>query len=1100
MIATVKVPLLERKRTLVPSVQMISLTNSTAQILRQYLRDMQGTHSEIGKRERFSALLGSLYSNTREVSLYSQGAETSLRIQMPGREKRGSADTVYGSAVVEFEKNLKHTLKEAERQLREYVAGIWQGAPAAPRFLDAVATDGIIWRIYRPVLSHGAPVLPENISLELRREVQLGEDTLGDFYRWLDLFLFRGVNIEPSSENVQYDFGSASNLFGAGRSALRQAWTQGRRHPEALLAYETWCKYLTITYGKLSESTQAERDAETGEELSESEELFLRHTWLVSIARLMVWAALSGGKTDQPLRFVAASVFSGEFFQAKNLANLADKDFFHWIAGPDVEPILAPAWERVLDTLLTYNLSRMREDVLKGVYQQLIDPKDRHDLGEYYTPDWLCERIAAEMLPAEGYSSVLDPSCGSGSFLRAAIHHFVDNNPEQPPRERLTSVLANVKGIDIHPVAVTIARANYVLALGPLVSAARRPVQIPVYLADALFLPREVERKLFEQISGLEITFGPRRDERVFTLPEVMLGKADLFDDAIAGSTRVAEEHASTGRETRERLDTYLRRAVPAMEQLIQREQVVDALWRFTSDLSELIRDKQNSIWSFVIRNSYRPALLRYQFDVILGNPPWVAYRYVTDPEYQKEIKKRAVETYKIAPKSQKLFTQMELATVFLAHAMHSFAKPGGKLAFVMPRSVLSADQHQNLIQRKYSADFKLTGYWDLRGVTPLFNVPSCVLFAEQTKRIGVASDPMPAQIWTGRLPSRDAPWAQVAERFTVVEKQAGVIWLGGRSALSTETGAAGESRSSVYADLFRNGATIYPRNFYFVTVDGLEGTPDPERLYPCRTDEESARESKAPYRELRMRGSVEGRFLFSTALSRHVLPFVLLPPTPVVLPLEEVNGRYYTLTAQALQRKGFRDAAGWMERVDALWLAHRGGKVGQTATEWLDYSGKLTAQSPAHRHLVLYNAAGTNVSATYCDRQALPMRFVVDHVLYWAVFDQPEEAHYLTAILNTESVNEAIKPFQSMGLLGQRHVHKKLLEVPFPRYESTDPVHARLAAIGVLAHTRAQEAVDGAPMKRNANLARKRAYVRTACADLLNEADALVRTLLNLA
>ncbi len=526
---------------------------------------------------------------------------------------------------------------------------------------------------------------------------------------------------------------------------------------------------------------------------------------------------------------------------------------------------------------------------------------------------------------------------------------------------------------------------------------------------------------------------------------------------------------------------------------------MVDALWRFTDDLSELIRDKQNSIWSFVIRNSYRPALLRYQFDVILGNPPWVAYRYVTDPEYQKEIKKRAVETYKIAPKSQKLFTQMELATVFLAHSMHSFAKPGGKLAFVMPRSVLSADQHQNLIQRKYTADFKLTGYWDLRGVAPLFNVPSCVLFAEGTKQIGAASEAMPAQVWTARLPQRDAPWAQVAERFTVVGKQASVIWLGSRSALSTEIGAAGESRSGVYAKAFRQGATLVPRNFYFVTVDGLEGTPDPERLYPCRTDEENAREAKAPYKELRMRGSVEGQFLFSTALSRHVLPFVLLPPTPVVLPLEESNGRYYTVTAQALQRKGFRDAAGWMERVDALWEKHRGGKVRQTATEWLDYSGKLTAQSPAHRHLVLYNAAGTNVSATYCDRQALPMRFVVEHKLYWAAFEGPEEAHYLTAMLNSESVNEAIKPFQSMGLLGERDIEKKLLEVPFPRYNPADPVHARLAAVGALAHARAQDAVDGARLERNASLARRRAYVRTAVAEQLAEADALVRELLQL-
>ena len=157
---------------------MTSLTGTTAQTLRQYLRDIQSTHAEIGKRERFSALLGQLFQGAREVSLYAQGAEKSLHIQMPGREKRGSADTLYGSAVIEFERDLKRTHREAERQLREYVAAIWQSEPGVMRPLDAVATDGVIWRIYRPALASGKTLLPENISLDLRREIQLEEDTL----------------------------------------------------------------------------------------------------------------------------------------------------------------------------------------------------------------------------------------------------------------------------------------------------------------------------------------------------------------------------------------------------------------------------------------------------------------------------------------------------------------------------------------------------------------------------------------------------------------------------------------------------------------------------------------------------------------------------------------------------------------------------------------------------------------------------------------------------------------------------------------------------------------------------------------------------------
>lgn len=75
-------------------------------------------------------------------------------------------------------------------------------------------------------------------------------------------------------------------------------------------------------------------------------------------------------------------------------------------------------------------------------------------------------------------------------------------------------------------------------------------------------------------------------------------------------------------------------------------------------------------------------------------------------------------------------------------------------------KSVLSADQHTELRNRTYSASFKLTGYWDLYEVEPLFNVPACVLFAKQSVDRGDVSDKLPCVQWEGKLPQRDLPWA----------------------------------------------------------------------------------------------------------------------------------------------------------------------------------------------------------------------------------------------------------------------------------------------------------------------------------------------------
>lgn len=648
-----------------------TLEPRTREILRKYLREVRSLGNEAARRQRFSALIAELFPGTDAVTEFARGVEKRIRIRTATGERRGHADAYYGNAIIEFEKSLKATLSDAEEQLREYVSGSWPKTAENAGSLIAIASDGVNWRAYRSkLLRETREPRPEDIELDLLRDLKLSEDTLGDFWLWLTSVLFRLQQIEPTADRFQLDFGSWSPLYRQGIVALEKAWVRVSEEPEAKLAFETWQKYLTVTYGKLAESATPKKDLESGVEIAELEDLFLRHTYLSSIARLLIWAALSQGKAEKSLRDVAREVLTGEFFRSKRLANLVDDDFFHWVRHPQAEEALSGTWERILSHLLEYELSQLNQDVLKGIYQQLIDPKDRHDLGEYYTPDWLRERMVAELLPGQGYKALLDPSCGSGSFLRASIAHFIQHNEPGTDADKLRAILANVNGIDIHPVAVTISRATYVLALGPLVKAARKPIQIPVYLANSLFLPREVEENLYEPLRGVEVTFGEPKERRRVVMPQTLVHSPDLFDEAVAASTSVAEDHAKNQRETKTSLARHLARAVPELEKMLEYDAILNALWQFTTGLSELIGSRKNSIWSFIVRNSYRPAMFKQQFDIVIGNPPWLAYCFIADPEYQKEIKHCAVEQYRIAPKSQKLFTRMELATVFLAHCM----------------------------------------------------------------------------------------------------------------------------------------------------------------------------------------------------------------------------------------------------------------------------------------------------------------------------------------------------------------------------------------------------------------------------------------------
>lgn len=123
--------------------------------LRNYVREVKSLPNEAAKRSRFAALIAELFPGTKAVSEYSRGVEKLIRISQANGEKRGRADAYYGNAIIEFEKSLLATLEEAKTQLCEYVAGTWQKDKDRHPLL-AIASDGLNWIIYRPVLAAGA--------------------------------------------------------------------------------------------------------------------------------------------------------------------------------------------------------------------------------------------------------------------------------------------------------------------------------------------------------------------------------------------------------------------------------------------------------------------------------------------------------------------------------------------------------------------------------------------------------------------------------------------------------------------------------------------------------------------------------------------------------------------------------------------------------------------------------------------------------------------------------------------------------------------------------------------------------------------------------
>ncbi|WP_367880512.1 N-6 DNA methylase [Salinispora arenicola] len=125
----------------------------------------------------------------------------------------------------------------------------------------------------------------------------------------------------------------------------------------------------------------------------------------------------------------------------------------------------------------------------KVLYESVISAETRKAQGEYYTPDWLAEQVVSECVTDPLQQRVLDPSCGSGTFLFHSARRYLAATEAAgiPLREALHGLTNHVAGIDLHPVAVALARVTYLLAIARRLTDARRgPIRVPVFLGDSV--------------------------------------------------------------------------------------------------------------------------------------------------------------------------------------------------------------------------------------------------------------------------------------------------------------------------------------------------------------------------------------------------------------------------------------------------------------------------------------------------------------------------------------------------------------------------------------------------------------------------------------
>ncbi|WP_290661499.1 N-6 DNA methylase [Ignavibacterium sp.] len=1048
--------------------------------IKEYLQKIIHASKELTKKEAFKDLLNRLYGNDKNIAglidKITLGAEKTI-LNIPRKDKihKGSADTLYNHIIIEFENDLGKTLEHAKEQLAGYLLGQLRSGEGYNFTL--IASDFINWKVFAPdvgCLDRIETLQEHELILNEIKSASfvLTERNSEEFYYWIDRFLFKEEKQRATLKRIEEAFGYQSNIFIESFRELSKWFNEAKKFGEVQVSYEQWSKFLSIAYGSF--------DAR--------DNIFLIHTYLSVFSKMLAYSVVSNDDyiDDSELK----GILDGTIFHKYNIRNFVDNDFFHWVNSERSFNNLKKVFRLIAQEISNFDFNNVDEDILKGVYQELIDIDTRHSLGEYYTPDWLCERIVKEFEFTKK-DKILDPACGSGSFLRAAIHRIKELNPDVKVEE----LNEQIYGIDIHPLSVQIAKTTLLLALGKEIINARKPVYLNIILANTLLAPEGVQN-LFGNEFLLNI------DKEKYHLTTQILEDVKLFDEALAICDELAEQTMGKKKETEEVFENIFRKHFAKNgNKSGANKQVIESFYKIYTGLKSVKEKGRDSIWKFIVQNLYKPYFLAGKFDYVIGNPPWFTYSSIRNEDYQNILNALA-EKYQVKPGSIKNFPNLEIAAIFLSYCSSYFLNENGKLAFVLPRSFFSADHHDNSRSGK-AKGFQLESLWDLSEVKPLFRVPSCVFFTKRNEKNNTfPAKGIAGKSFEGSLPTHNCNY--ILSNESLIEKD--VNWYlrkQGKSSAFSSQKVKSQLKENPYKSLFKRGAEITPRNFYFIDLN-QETPPDwNDRILNIKSSAASKRDAKKPWNNVDIIDRIESKFIFRTAIAKSILPFSLFNPDLIVLPvvvnknndgLKKIN----ILCVDELREEGYLYSSRWFQAAERFWSIYKTEKNKNiSAIEYLNWHGKLSNQNLNAEYLVIYNSSAKDANATVIKRSDLDLEFFVDTKAYVFFTSDKLEAYYLTGILNSSIPNKLMKDFQSKGLFGARDVHKKILDIYFPRFDENNEIHLQLARLSETAHEKAAKYLQDNPPQKEltaTRLGKLRLDIKKHLAAEMKEIDKLVK------
>lgn len=1032
-----------------------------------YENVIKSAENNVGKEENFRTDMAIILNKI----FLDLNIEKQINSEQEYSVYKGRIDSLYGNVIIEYKApgrvndNINNSSnKEFIEQVKRQIIGLaLKNSFSKEKILGAIF-DGknIIYVKYKNnewEVSNVQKVTQESLALFLKRVLSL--------------------SIEKKAliiENLLRDFDSESRLTKSFIKKLYYCYVTNNEYKKVELLFEQWKQLFREICGYDFETLDIKiRELKNIYEINDNVKIeyliFSIQTYFALIIKFLSIEVLRyiSSKRDnglnnfriedsEKLKNQLEDMEQGGLYKKLGISNFLEGDFFGgylYFWDEDLYELIKQMIEKFEDyDYSSINLEpELARDLLKNVYHNLFPRELRHNLGEYYTPDWLAEFLIEKMhINFSSNKVILDPTCGSGTFIVLLIKKYINNNKNLEEKELLNGIISCIKGYDLNPLAVISARANYIISLGELLNERIENVEIPIYLCDSMLTILE-EKRENEDCYVLSTKAGN------FPIPVDIVKNGDankLLD--------ILNKCINLNYSTSEFIEKILKENI----ELRSNEQSI--LEKLYNTMYELERKGLDGIWANVIKNSFAP-LFQKKVDYIIGNPPWIVWQSL--PENYRNSIQKYWHQYKIFEHkglAARLGSSHDDLSVLMTYViMDNFLNDKGKLGFIVNQNIFQSSGGGQGFRKfliKDNIPIKIEEVDDFVNVQPFKDLGADNKTAVFTAVKNLKTEyPVKYNVWnkngSGKIFANESFENVFNNKITKDELLANPIkeynssWIiGDRIELEIFEKMIATEKGKYKA---RKGVDTSANAIYWIK--------EKERINGKIVFENSPETSRKSIKQVT--DVIEDELVYPLIRGKDVSKWKYKTPYQVIIPYTEdgkvIDKKDLKINFENTYRYFYNKSNGFEDILKNRGIVkkHFSNLTGRENPEYVLYD---IGQYTFSKYKVVWKALANGMIATVVSNKNGKI-VIPDHNVVMIPIEDENEAYYVAGILNSDIVTKFVNAYISWFF--STHV---LENMNIPAYKGKDKNHIKVVELSKKAHMLAENECDVSEIEKELN------------------------------